>query len=191
MQRSLVGAKVHAYVLIGKPLPEVHDIAQVAQRNDFLFFHCPAYPRNQLIEILVDFIQPALVVALVYGHRIYLGNYADNAAYHCRLRLGSGHPAQAGRYEEHAPHILSRRFQSSGFQLLACCVHYGYGRAVDYALRAYVHIRPGGHLSVLGDAHRVETLPIVLTGIVRDDHSVSHYDSRRVLVAWEKAQGMS
>ena len=140
MKRGLVGAEVHVNILICESFPKVDHIAFVCERYDLLSFRCLAYARDELVEVGMDFVHPALLISLACCERIDLCNNAYNSGNHAGLRLRSRHSSKSGGYEQHTFHVLFRTRQSFGCQLLACGVHYGDGRAVYYALRAYVHI---------------------------------------------------
>ena len=119
-------------------LPEVDDVADISQRDRFLVGNCLADARYQFVKVLVQFIHPALVVALARGQGIDLGGDADNAGDVAGLRLRARHAAESGGHEEHPAAVVS--IQPFLFQLLARCVHHGDGRSVHDALRAYVHV---------------------------------------------------
>ena len=59
------------------------------------------------------------------------------------------------------------------------------------ALRAYVHIGTGGHLSVLRHAQGIATLPVVGLRVVGNDHAVGYHDARCILMRGEESEGMA
>ncbi len=162
MERSLIRAKVHRNILAREPLPEIHDIAHVGQRDCLLAFHRLADARDNLVQILVQLIDPALVVALAGRQRIDFGGDAHDSGDVAGLRLRSGHSTESSRHEEHSLHVLPRPGDASGFQLLASGVHHCDRRSVHNSLRADVHVRSGCHLAVLRHAERIEPFPVIL-----------------------------
>ena len=149
MERGLVRAEIHRNILGRESLPEIHDVAHIGQRDGLLVLHRLSDARDKLVQILVQLIDPALVVTLAGGERIDLGCDAHDPGDVSGLRLRSRHSAQTGGHEEHALHILSCSCDTSGFQLLACRVHHRDRRSVHDALRTDVHVRSGSHLAVL------------------------------------------
>ena len=59
---------------------------------------------------------------------------------------------------------------------------------MNYSLRTYIHIRSCSHLSVLRHSKCIELFPMVRLGVVRDHHTVGHYDSWRVLMTWKESE---
>ena len=184
VQRGLVGTQVDMDSLVSEPLPQVHDIADIGQGDDLLAGGGFADPCHQFVEVLVEFIDPALLETLAGGQGIDLRRYADHAGDVAGFRLGAGHTAETGGHKEHPSPVVA--VKTFGPKLFAGRVHDGDGRAVDDALRADVHIGTGRHLAVLGNAERVESLPVVRFGIVGNDHAVGDDHTRGVLVGREK-----
>ena len=127
-------------ILLGKSFPEIHYVALICDRNDFLVCNGLAYAWDELVQIIMDLIHPALAVSLVRCMRIDLCTDAHDARNHTCLRLGTGHSSETGCHEEHSFHVLLRAFDTTGLQLLAGGIHHGDGSAVHNALRADIHI---------------------------------------------------
>ena len=162
MEGGLVGAEVNIDVFVGEPFPEIDNIALVGEGNGFLVLAGLAYSWYQFVQVIVDFVHPALVIAFAGSEGIDFSDNAHNSGDDSGLRLCSRHSAKSGGYEEHTCHIFPCWLYASGFQLLACGVHYRDGGSVDNALWADVHIGSGCHLSVLGYSEGIETLPVIL-----------------------------
>ena len=64
MERSLVGAQIDPDSFVCQPFPEVHDIAHIGQRNGLLALYGLAYTGNQLVQRIVELVNPSLVIAL-------------------------------------------------------------------------------------------------------------------------------
>ena len=79
MERCLVGTEVHVYILLSKSFPKVNDVTEVCDRDNLLVLHSLADTWDEHIEVLVDLVNPALVVALVRSVRVDLRTYAHNA----------------------------------------------------------------------------------------------------------------
>ena len=95
MERSLVRSNIHMNMLFRKPFPKVNDVAHVCQRDCFLSRHGLADPLQQLVQVVVEFIHPALVVTLAGSQRIDFGDYAHHAGDVSCFRLCAGHSPQA------------------------------------------------------------------------------------------------
>ena len=68
MEGCLVRAEVHFDVLSSQPLPKIHHIPDICERDNLLSFNGFQDPRDQLVEVLVKLVNPALVEALAGGH---------------------------------------------------------------------------------------------------------------------------
>ena len=110
------------------------------------------------------------------------GRDGDDTGDVARLGLGAGHAAEAGGDEQLAGEGRVLRIEAPPG------IEDRDGRAVDDALRADVHVRPGGHLAVLADAEGVHALVVVATAVVRNDHAIGHHHARRTGVRGEQAQ---
>jgi len=144
VQRGLVGAEVDLDSFVGESLPEVDYVADVCEGNRFLVCDRLAYAGDQFVEGVVQFVDPALLMALACGLGVdfgYDGNHARDVA---GLGLGARHASESGGDEEHP----ACRSAAAG-ETFACGVHHRDGRSVHYALGAYVHVGSGGHLAVL------------------------------------------
>lgn len=100
VQRGLVGAQLHQQLLLlRQTLPQVHHVAQVADRQR-LAFRTRALDasdaRVQVRDLLAD---PALLEALLQRRRVDLRNHADRAGNQRRLALRARHAAQTRRHE--------------------------------------------------------------------------------------------
>ncbi len=133
-------------------------------------------------------IDPALLIALACSQRVYFRDNTHHTGYDPRLWLCAGHASETSSHEKHSFHVLLRSGKPFRLQLLAGSVHDGDCGSMDNALRPDVHIGAGSHLSVLRDSEGVEFLPVILFGIIRDDHAVRDDDSRSILMAREKSE---
>ena len=70
MERSLVGTEVHPYAFVGQTFPEVYHVAHVGHGDDLFAIYCHAYAGNELVELIMEFVHPALVVAFARRQRI-------------------------------------------------------------------------------------------------------------------------
>ena len=62
---------------------------------------------------------------------------------------------------------------------------------MDDPLGSDVHIRSGGHLSVLGNAEGIKFLPVVRLTVVGNHHPVGYHNTRRFFAGREKSHRMS
>ena len=188
VERGLVAAYVHVYAFVGKTLPEVYHVAHVSHRHRALLHHAALYGRNEFVEIVVQFVHPSLVVALLCRQWVNLCHYAHHAGDVASLRLSARHAAQTRRHEKHAANVLRSALLAA---LLARRVEHGDGCAVHDALRADVHVRSGCHLPVLAHAESVQALPVVGLRVVGYHHSVRHHYARSVRMRREESERMT
>jgi len=71
-----------------------------------------------------------------------------------------------------------------------CRIQQGDGGPVDNPLGTYVHIRAGGHLSVLGNPQGVEPFVLLPGRIVGNHHAVGNHHTGGFRVRGEESQGM-
>ena len=188
MKRCLVGAKIDVDAFGRQSLPKVNYVAHVCERYGFFTFDGLADAGDELVQVIVQFIYPSLLVALAGGLRIDFRRYAYHTGNVARLGLGARHTSQTGRHKEHPASVVPA--YASLFELFAGCVHNGNGSAVHNALGADVHVRSGGHLPVLAHSEGVEFLPMVLRGVIGDDHAVGDNNTWRILMRGEQSQWM-
>ena len=191
VQRRLVGSEVHVNAFVSKSFPEIHHVAYIRKRYYFLVSHGFTYALHEFVQVFVQFIHPALLMTFAGRERIDFRCDAYDAGDISCLRLRSRHAAKSGGDEKHALHVFLCSFNASVPQLFTCRVHHRDGGAVDNALRTYIHIGAGCHLTVLRYAHCIEPLPVVLLRVVRNHHSVRDYYTWSVLVAREETHRMS
>ena len=191
VQRRLVGSEVHVNAFVSKSFPEVHHVAYIRKRYYFLVSHGFTYALHEFVQVFVQFIHPSLFMTFTCRERIDFRGHAHYSGDVSGLRLRSRHAAKSGGDEKHALHVFLSSFKASVPQLFTCRVHYCDGGAVDNALRPYIHIGAGCHLTVLRYAHCIEPLPVVLFRVVRNHHTVGNYDTWSVLVAREETHRMS
>ena len=184
MERRLVRTEVYAYVAVGQTLPQVNHIALIGQRHGLALGHGPAYALHELVEVGVHLVDPALGLALLHGLGVDFGHHGHHSGYIAGLGLRAAHAAEAGRHEEHPPEAAVSRAAPRG-------VEHRDGSAVDYALRAYIHVGAGRHLAVLTHTQRVEALPVVGLAVIGHYHAVGHHHTRRLAVRGEEAQRMA
>ena len=79
VKRSLVRSEVHADVLVCKPFPQIDHIALICDGHHFLVIDGLSDSRDELVEVCVDLIHPALAVSLVGGVRIDFCTHAHYA----------------------------------------------------------------------------------------------------------------
>ena len=151
--------------------------------------HSLADSGNQLVKIVVQFVDPTLVIALLCGQRVDLGGYADHASDVTGLGLSARHATQTSGHEQHTMNVAT--FLAAFHELLAGSVEHRDGCAVHDTLRTDVHIRTSGHLTILANAQSVVTLPVVGLAVVGNNHTVGHHHAGRILVRGEQAQGVS
>ena len=77
------------YLLVSKPFPKIYYVAFVCEGYDFLVCNSLADARNEFVEVGVDLVHPALLVAFACCKRIDLGAYAYHAGNDTGLRLRS------------------------------------------------------------------------------------------------------
>ena len=174
-------------MLRGQALPQVHHIAHIGQGNHFLARYGLFDAGDEPVQVLMQFVHPALLVALLRCLGVDFGRHAHHARNVARLGLRAAHAAQARRHKEQRPVILSASKGSHP----AGRIHHRNGGAVYDALRAYIHVTSGRHLAVLAHAQGVQALPVVRLGVVGNHHAVGHNHPRSVLVAGEQAQRMA
>ena len=91
VQRRLVTTQVYMHILVGQAFPQINDIAHIGHRDGPLVGHSLADSGNQLVKIVVQFVDPTLVIALLCGQRVDLGGYADHASDVTGLGLSARH----------------------------------------------------------------------------------------------------
>ena len=162
--------------------PDVDDVAEVGEADDVFGVHGVPDLVGEFGDILHDVVYPTLLVALPGGRGIHFGRDRDHTSDVARLGLGAGHAAEAGGDKQLAGEGRVLRIESPpGIEDRDGC-------AVDDALRADVHVGPGGHLAVLADAEGVHALVVVATAVVRNDHAIGHHHARRAGVRGEEAK---
>ena len=182
VQRSLVAAEIHLDALLGAILPEVHHIALVGVALGLLGGDGLVDGHEELVEVVVHLVDPALRVALLRSGGVNLGGDGDHTGNVASLGLCAAHATEAGGDEQLACRATSK---------LTGGVEHGDGGAVHDALRADVHIGAGSHLAILSDAEGVVALPVVGLAVVRYHHAVGDYHARSVLVAGIESHGMA
>ena len=130
VERRLVGTQVNVDVLLSQALPEVNHIAYVGHRDDTLLCHSLLDSGNQLVEVLVQLVHPALLVALAGSQGIDFGRHAHHTGNVASLGLSARHAAKTCRDEE--LHVVATH--------LAGSIEHGDGGAVNDALRPNIHI---------------------------------------------------
>ena len=135
----------------------------------------------------MQFIYPTLLEALFSCQRIDFSRYRHHARDIASLRLSTRHAAEASCYEQHAFSFFYRTLKTAFAKLLTSGIHHRDGGAVYDALRTDIHIAAGGHLAVLAHAEGVEALPMILTRIVGDNHTIGHHYARRIFMAREES----
>src|SRR5574344_2690725 len=75
--------------------------------------------------------------------------------------------------------------------LHSCSVKNRYCCSMHNSLRTYIHKGTGCHLSILRNSHRVKSLPIILRGVVGNQHTVCNDKTRSILVRREQSHRMS
>ena len=188
VERGLVAAYIHVYALVGETFPQVDHVAHVSHRHRALLLHAALYGRYEFVEIVVQLVHPALVVAFLRSQRVYLSHHAHHAGYVASLRLRARHAAQTRRHEQHTAYVLRSALLAA---LLARRVQHGDGSAVHDALRTDVHVRSGSHLSVLAHTESVHALPVVGLRVVGYHHSVRHHHARSVRMRREESERMT
>ena len=138
------------HILVGQAFPQINDIAHIGHRDGPLVGHSLADSGNQLVKIVVQFVDPTLVIALLCGQRVDLGGYADHASDVTGLGLSARHATQTSGDKQHAMDVAT--LLATLNQLLAGCVEHGDGGAMHDALRSDIHIGAGGHLAILAHA---------------------------------------
>ena len=139
----------------------------------------------------MDFVNPSLLISFLRGQRVYFRRDAHYSGDVSGLRLCARHSAEPGCHEEHSLHVVPCRRDAPFAQLHPGCVHHRDCSAVHYSLRAYVHVGSGCHLPVLRHSEGIHPLPVILFGIVRDDHAVGDDHPRGIPVAREKSERMA
>jgi hypothetical protein len=168
-------------------LPQIDDIAQVADGDGPLLAHRPADARDEPAEVLFVLVQPAPLVTHLERLGVDLGDHPDRARNHRRLGLRAAHAAQAGGDEQPAFETLPG-FQA---QVDAPGVEQRDRRAVHDPLRADVHEASGGHLSVRGHAQGRHAIVVRPGAIVGNDHAVGQDESWGLRVRREQTQWMT
>src|SRR5687768_11537078 len=97
---------------------------------------------------------------------VHFGHHRNTSCYVCGFWLCPAHSTQTGSDKQFSFQVFTCSTD------LASCVQDGYRRPVNDALRAYVHVRPGGHLSILCNTQRIVLFPVFLTRIIRYHHAV-------------------
>ena len=137
MERGLVATQIYLNVFLGKPLPQVDNIAYVCHGHRTALANCCTYGRYQLVKAVVQLIHPSLLVAFGGSLGIDFRYHAHHASYVSGLWLCSRHASKSRRDEQHTADAISFRLR---LELLAGSVENGYGGAVDDALRTYIHV---------------------------------------------------
>ena len=140
---------------------------------------------DELVKVIVQFIYPTLVIALLCSEGVDFGGDAHHAGDVTGFGLCARHAAQTSSHEEHTVDVAT--FLATLHELLAGCVEHRDGRAVHDTLRADVHIGARGHLTILAHAQGVVTLPVVGLAVVGNDHTVGDNHAGCVLVRGEQA----
>ena len=154
---GLVAQKVNVYVVLYGVFKKVHYVAVIRHGKPLLRFKRGLCPCEHLVKVSAYLIHPALVKPCLYAAVINLRNDGRGAGDLGSLALRAAHAAKAAGYEHMPVQIV--RFRNA--QKFAPRAKYCIERAVNYALRAYVHPAAGGHLPVIGNAHFLGNLPIV------------------------------
>ncbi len=182
VQGGLVAAQVHLYVMLGAIFPKVNHIALVGEGSGDLLGTRLVHLLKQFVEILVNLIHPTLVVALLRGRRVDFGGDGDHTGDVAGLGLCARHAAQTSGHKE-----FSADFAAN----LTAGVQHRNSGAVHDALWSDVHVRTGGHLSVLAHTQCVHALPVIRFGVVGNHHAVGDHHARGVLVRREQTQRMA
>ena len=182
MQRSLVAAEVHLDALLSAVLPEVDDIALVGIALGLLGGDGLVDGHEELVEVVVHLVDPALRVALLRGGGVDFGGNGDHTGDVTSLGLGATHATEAGGNEE---------LTGGATTELTGSVQDSDGGAVDDTLRTDVHVGTSGHLTVLRDTEGVVALPVVGFAVVGNHHAVGDDHTRGVLVAGIESHGMT
>ena len=190
MKGCLVAADVHVHVFFRKAFPKIHHIANVSQRDGLPLCNSFFYPRDEFVQVRMEFVHPSLRIALFGSLGVDFGCDAHYSGDISRLGLRAGHPSETGGNEQHAAAVVCVGGTELA-QLLSGRIHHRNGSAMHDALRTDVHITAGGHLPVLADSQGIETFPVVRFGIIRDHHSVGHYHAGCVLMTGKQPQRMS
>ena len=174
MQRGLVAAQFYVDVILCKSFPEVHHIALIGDGHGLLVFSGLQHPGNECIQIVEDLIHPALRMSCMGCLRVDLGHHTHAACYHRGFWLCATHATQPRGHEDLSATIGGILVHHT------CCVEHSDVGAVHDALRADIHVRPGGHLTVLRHAKCIEFFPVVGFGIVGYHHAVGHHHPRGI-----------
>ena len=89
VQRCLVATQINMDVFLGQSLPEVYDVSYVGHRHHSLLGNSLANGGNQLVEVGMQLVHPALLIALACRLRIDFGRHAHHAGYVASFRLSS------------------------------------------------------------------------------------------------------
>ena len=130
VERGLVAAQVDPDVLFGQSLPEVDHIAHISHRHHASLADCLSNGGNQLVEAVVQFVDPSLLIAFAGCLRVDLGRDAHHTGDVASLGLSARHTAESGRDEE--LHVVATHLTGS--------IEHGDGGAVNDALRPNIHI---------------------------------------------------
>ena len=108
VQRCLVATQINMDVFLGQSLPEVYDVSYVGHRHHSLLGNSLADGWNQLVEVGMQLVHPALLIALACRLRIDFGRHAHHTGYVASFRLSSRHTAKSGGDEERRALVASR-----------------------------------------------------------------------------------
>src|SRR4029434_4614570 len=90
-------------------LPEIDDVAQIAERAALRFPARALDPRQHTIQVRLVLLEPALRVTRAHSLRVDLGDHPDRARDHGGLRLGAAHAAEPRAHEDTAREALALR----------------------------------------------------------------------------------
>ena len=181
VQGALVRTEVHLDIVLHNVFPHVHRVAEIGERPGHLFFPSLGHAGEQLVQILMDLIHPALLVTLAGRLRVDFGRHRNHPGYVPGLGLGTAHAAQTAGNEQGPRRLLADTARG---------VQDRNRGPVHDALRADIHVRTRRHLAILGHTQGIVTFPVVGLAMVGNHHPVGHHHPRRVLVRGEKPQRM-
>jgi hypothetical protein len=170
----------------GHPQQLWHQVGRVAQQPDRQRPACLCGrhgPPDRVVDIAGLLVQVAVLDPAADPRRVTVDANDDAAIHGHRQRLGSAHPAEAGRQRDGAGQRAAEPLGGHGGERLV--------RALQDALGADVDPRPCGHLTEHGEPGGLQPSELLPGGPLRHQVGVRDQNPRRPLVRAEDADRLA